>query len=91
MTDINLTVPRGNERELVSQGEYGYIPWRYVDAAGKVQWLVRVPLEMLPHLSKAGFAVAEGEELQAAQPPQGPTRGVNAAPALRPVAWSAPL
>ena len=52
--------------------------------------LVQVPLAMLPHLTKAGFWPAP-DELQAAQPPQGPVRGVNASPGERPVLWSAPL
>jgi len=76
---VNLLVPRGAERELVSQGEAGCIPWRHVDAAGKVYWLVRVPADWVQHLTKAMFAVAP-DALQSAQPPQGPTRGVNAAP-----------
>jgi len=77
---VNLTVPRGNERELVSQGEHGYIPFRTVDAAGKVVWLVRVPPAVVPYLTRgAGFWPAP-EELQSALPPAGPIRGVNAVP-----------
>ena len=75
---INLTVPRGNERELVSQGEYGYIPWRQVTETGFI-WLVQVPLAMLPHLTKAGFWPAP-DELQAAQPPQVGSAGTPPAP-----------
>ena len=82
MTDgwVNVTVPRGNERELCSHGEVGYIPFRTVDAAGRLHWLVRVPPHVVPYLTRgAGFWPAP-DELQSAQPPQGPIRGVNAVP-----------
>jgi len=42
-------------------------------------WLVQVPPHMPPHLGKAGFAPAP-DEMQSAQPPQGPIRGINAVP-----------
>jgi len=40
---------------------------------------VQVPPHMPPHLGKAGFAPAP-DEMQSAQPPQGPIRGINAVP-----------
>ena len=82
MTDgwVNVTVPRGNERELCSHGEVGYIPFRTVDAAGRLHWLVRVPPHVVPYLTRgAGFWPAP-DQLQDVQPPQGPIRGITAAP-----------
>jgi hypothetical protein len=32
---VNQTVPRLNERELVSHGEQGYLPFRTRDSSGK--------------------------------------------------------
>jgi hypothetical protein len=75
---VNLTVPRGNERELCSQGEWGYLPFRVVTANGVI-WLVQVRDYTVPHFTKAGFAVAP-DELQSAQPPQGPIRAISGAP-----------
>ena len=76
---VNLRVPRGNERELCSHGEMGYMPWRVATPRGVV-WLVRVPPHVVPHLTHgAGFWPA-AEELQSARPPSGPIRGVNAVP-----------
>jgi hypothetical protein len=77
---VNLLVPRGNERELVSHGEIGYIPFRTSAPNGAV-WLVRVPPHVVPYLTKAGFWPAP-DELQAARPPQGPIRGVTAHPLI---------
>ena len=43
-------------------------------------WLVRVPPNVVPYLTRgAGFWPAP-DELQSALPPQGPVRGVNAVP-----------
>jgi len=43
-------------------------------------WLVRVPPNVVPYLTRgAGFWPAP-DELQSALPPQGPIRGVNAVP-----------
>jgi hypothetical protein len=59
---------------------HGYIPFRVVDTAGKLHWLVRVPPYVVPYLTRgAGFWPAS-EELQGALPPAGPIRGVNAVP-----------
>jgi hypothetical protein len=77
---VNLTVPRGNERELVGHGELGFIPWRTVDAAGRVVWLVRVPPHVVPYLTRGPGFWPAADELQSAQPPSPPIRGVNAVP-----------
>ena len=66
---VNLTVPRGNERELCSQGEEGFVPFRV-----GARWLVRVRDYTVPHFTRAGFAVAADQE---SQPPQGPVRSVS--------------
>jgi len=70
---IVLTVPRGNERELCSHGEQGFLPFRMRDSSGKLWWLVRVPRHTATYFCRAGFWPA-ADELQNAQPPQGPVR-----------------
>jgi len=81
---IVLECPRGAERELASQGELGYVPFRATDMAGRVHWLKYVPLWVARNLAgefqgRGGYNIAP-DELQAARPPQGPIRGMTAHP-----------
>ena len=75
---VNLTVPKGNERELCSHAEMGFIPWRDCRRVGPA---------VLTGAGSAACCAARGagfwpapDELQSAQPPQGPIRDVNAVP-----------
>jgi hypothetical protein len=62
---VNLTVPRGAERELCSHGEEGYVPFR---AASRV-WLVRVPPYVVPYLTRGAMFAVAPDELQKELPP----------------------
>jgi hypothetical protein len=74
---VNLVVPEGNERETVGLGPLGHVPFRAVDSAGRVWWLIQVADERTAHLicnppggAPPGLYRAP-EELQGAQPPGG--------------------
>jgi hypothetical protein len=73
---VNLTVPRGAERELCSHGETGFVPFRAVSDTGKAVWLVRVPSHVVPYLTRGAGYWPAPDELQSAMPPQGPVRSV---------------
>jgi len=70
---VNLTVPRGAEREMCSHGEEGYIPFR--TPAGV--WLVQVRDYTASHFTKAGFAIAAVELQQYDPPDPGSIRSVQ--------------
>ena len=70
---IVLECPRGAERELASQGEQGFVPFRATDAAGRLRSLKYVPLYVARHLAgefggRDNYNIAP-DELQAARPP----------------------
>jgi hypothetical protein len=66
---VNLVVPPGNERELCSHGQRGYVPFRVVDSAGKTWWLVTVDDQAARYFQGPGGFYLAPEALQSATPP----------------------
>jgi len=70
---VNLTVPKGNERELCSHAEMGFIPWGDGRRVGPAVLTGAVPPHLAPYLCRAGFG-RRAMSCNRAQPPQGPIR-----------------
>jgi hypothetical protein len=66
---INLVVPPGNERELASHGQRGYVPFRVVDSTGKTWWLVTVDDQAARYFQGPGGFYPAPDKLQGATPP----------------------
>jgi hypothetical protein len=66
---VNLVVPGGQERELCSHGQRGYVPFRVVDEAGRQLWLVTVDDQAAPYFHGPGGFYVAPQALQSARPP----------------------
>jgi hypothetical protein len=68
---VNLVIPQGQERELCSHGQRGYIPFRYIDQTGRQWWLVQVDDQAARYFFGPGGFYPAPDEVQSAQPPGG--------------------